>query len=179
MYEFKYDTLRTLENTDRKDKRNLVKVVDERKIKRILKSVVGKRIITLSDAGFSEEGVQGRFWGGILNKSEFYGRGKSANAHLWFKGAGFALGLNDVYDIMLVDSLKENKENPLFEDLRIFHFYESAANESESSEILHVDPYLAYLAIRDRGRIISTSQQLTKIEKAKLGYNNYQHTSYE
>jgi hypothetical protein len=175
MFQVKYDTIRTIGKIPLEDTRNLTGIICQKEAVNILKPFIGKRIITLTNPTISEkEIIKGNFSGGNLIEIKYYKKSSSphtSNANLFF--GGYGIGLDEVYDIMFVNSVKEEGV-PLFEDLRIFKFEASAADEEERSHMLHVNPYLAYIVLRDEDNIKSSSQWMTS-EKAKLGWNVYEY----
>ncbi len=171
MYQCRYKTLRSLQHIEQGNRKNLVSVINNpEKVKRILNRLVGEKVIVLSQAVSLKDGtLLGEFRGGRLKDIEFYGNGKFSNANLWFNQEYFATRLNGVFDVMLSDSLVEGGKNPSFQDVRIFHFFDDAGDESK---VLHVDPYLAYKALTDKDKRVCFVQRLLQVKKIRLGDYN-------
>ena len=105
----------------------------------LFKPLEGRKIVVASNFN------SGEFRGGTLNKLEFYSsknNGFDFNGRIWFKGGGFATGLDDVYDVMIVDSYEEEQITP--HDLKIFNFSAHAGEESEYSSVKRFCFSLAY-----------------------------------
>jgi len=171
-----YETIRSINGIEENNHENILKLLPKKKDYKILNNYKGKNIIVLSHPCFSDTNgiIRGEFDGGVFKEIEFYKSRKELNAHIWFKEGGHAKGLDYIYDIMFADSIKENSSE---EELKIFNFRASAAYESENSNIIHFDPFLAYKQLRDENRIISPVQQLRSIEPIKKGKIFYHHVT--
>ncbi len=181
MYKFKYDTVRSRHDIPEKEKSKLVDIFpDRRDIRKVLSSLTGEKIVTLTNASFSKETDEleyGVFRFGTLKNIEFYKEGRNYNANIWFTHGGYATGLNEVQDIMLMDSLEITGGIPAFEDLRVFHFSASAASEREDADVIHVDPFLAYINLMGTHKTRNGIQDC-QIKKLEVGYYNYKHEDY-
>ncbi len=186
-----YETVRSIASIEKDNLEKLVDVIKTRaEFRKLLKPYKGEKVVVLSNPSFSRDVdiIRGGFRGGHFKDIAFYKpncgvREKNIefDAHIWFEGGGFATGLSYVYDIMFVDSVDSGSEkisNYGIDDLKIFNFGASAALESESASVIHVDPFLAYIALKDSKKPKSGEQYLGSVEPLKTSVIFYGHTSY-
>jgi len=153
MLEMKYKTLRSILGILKDERMNAAVRIQESKIKKTLKENK-EGVIVLSYPTFEE---------GKLTHGTFYFWKPEKNSCY-----------DHVYDIMFPNSIIIN-EHPDFRDLKFFQFEQSAANDSEIANVLHVDPFLAYLSLRKDGQIRANNQYLKNVKEAKLGWNDYRY----
>lgn len=114
---------------------------------------------------------------GIFDKLEFYKKTEGRfGVHIWMQKRRYAIGLDDVFDVMLansVDELAVNEHAANLRNLRIYKFEASAADESEKCSVIHIDPFLAYQSMMKRREVKSGEQLLKEVKPLEAGASFY------
>jgi hypothetical protein len=154
MFEAKYDTLKSLYNTNGFYVEDAIKQIlgkDKSLEKKILKENSEGVILLCNPKTSSGKMVEGDFkW--------------------WVPTKDLHIPCFNVYNMMFPSSVKMEGE-PDLNDLKLFYFSTDNTHVFDHSEVIHTDPFLAYLTLRKMIEI--NNCHLDKIMPLKLGHINH------
>jgi hypothetical protein len=159
MFEVKYDTIKSLYGTNGFYMEDVIKQI-VRKNRSLEKKIIkenSKGVILLSDITTSS------------------GKITEGNFSWWIPTEDLRLPYSCVQDMMLPSSVKIEGE-PDLKDLKLFYFSKSNSHVSDNSEVIHTDPFLAYLTLRKMIEI--NNCRLDKIIPLELGHINHHRQFY-
>jgi hypothetical protein len=154
MFEVKYDTIKSLYSTNGYYVEDAIKQI-VRKNKSLEKKILkenSKGVILLSNIKTSS------------------GKVTEGNFNWWVPTEDLRLPYYCVHDMMFPSSVKIEGE-PELKDLKLFYFSTNNTHVFDHSEVIHTDPFLAYLTLR---KMIEINYcHLDKIMPLKLGHINH------
>ena len=162
-----YKTLRELEKVNGDNRKGILELCGKEVMQSRLEPYIGSDIVVLTNPSFSKDNeiMKGNFRGGVLRGVEFYNTDRNSGAHIWFKKGSFATGMGDVYDVMFPDWIRKD----ISDDLKIFNFYGFVNGKLEPSTVFDVDPFSAYVCLRQDKKESSDKQALKSVGLPKRG----------